>query len=68
MQQLNIALSSSATPSNSRGFSLQDGLLHYKGHVWVGTNVLAQNHILQALHCSGVGGHSGVRPTYERIK
>jgi transposase InsO family protein/ribosomal protein L21E len=45
-----------------------DGLLRYNGHIWVGTNSIAQNHILQALHSSGVGGHSGVRATYERVK
>jgi transposase InsO family protein len=43
-------------------------LLRYHGRIWVGQNLLAQNHILQALHSSGTGGHSGVRATYERVK
>jgi hypothetical protein len=47
---------------------LLDGLLRYKGRILVGTNSLAQRHILQALHNSGVGGHSGTRATYERVK
>ena len=34
----------------------------------MGCNELAQQHILQALHSSGVGGHSGIRATYERVK
>lgn len=34
----------------------------------MGNNPLAQNHILQALHNSGVGGHSGVHATYQRVK
>jgi len=29
---------------------------------------LAQQHVIQALHSSGVGGHSGVQATYHRIK
>jgi hypothetical protein len=36
--------------------------------IWVGTNALAQRHILQALHSSAVGGHSGVNATYHRVK
>ena len=34
----------------------------------MGNNVLAQQHILQSLHSSAVGGHSGVLATYHRIK
>jgi len=30
--------------------------------------LLAQSHILQALHSSGVGGHSGIHATYHKIK
>lgn len=48
-------------------FTLQDGLLRYKGRVYVGTNTIAQNHILQALHSSGVGGHSGITATYHKV-
>ena len=58
----------SVTHSNDKGFSLQDGILRYKGRVWVGNNDLAQQHILQALHSSGLGGHSGVLATYHRVK
>ena len=61
-------LSSTESHTNAEGFSLTDGLLRYKGRIWVGTNALAQDHILQALHSSAVGGHSGVRGTYERVK
>jgi hypothetical protein len=38
------------------------------GKVWVGGNVLAQQHILQALHDSGVGGHSGTLATFQHVK
>ena len=29
---------------------------------------MAQQHILQALHASGIGGHSGIQATYHRVK
>ena len=38
--------------NNEKGYSLQDGVIKYKGRIWVGHNVLAQQHILQALHAS----------------
>jgi hypothetical protein len=55
-------------PDNARGYSLQEGLIRYKGRVWLGSNTLAQNHVIQALHSSAVGGHSGALATYQRIK
>jgi hypothetical protein len=49
-------------------YTLQNGVLKYKGRVWVGNNKTAQNHILIALHDSGLGGHSRVSATYARVK
>jgi hypothetical protein len=34
----------------------------------VGNNSTAQDHILIALHDSGVGGHSGISATYARVR
>lgn len=34
----------------------------------MGNNTIAQRHILQALHNSGLGGHSGITTTLNRIK
>jgi transposase InsO family protein len=67
-KKLLAELSATSVHSNTDGYTLVDGLIRYKDRIWVGNNALAQHHILQALHCSGVGGHSGVRATYERIK
>ena len=53
---------------NDKGFSLHNGLIRYKGSVWVGNNQLAQQHILQSLHSSGVGGQSSFCATYHGIK
>jgi hypothetical protein len=65
-QQLLAELSLS-TP-NEYGYSLEGGIIKYKGRIWVGNNQIAQEHILQALHANGVGGHSGIQATYNRVK
>jgi hypothetical protein len=49
-------------------FSLVDGLIRYKSRIWLGHNTLAQQHVLQTLHSSGIGGHSSVQGTYQRVK
>ncbi|RLN40591.1 hypothetical protein C2845_PM01G22500 [Panicum miliaceum] len=58
----------SISSANDKGFQLTNGVIRYKGRVWVGSNLLAQQHILQALHDSGIGGHSGFNATYQRVK
>nr|XP_051210878.1 uncharacterized protein LOC127328311 [Lolium perenne] len=58
----------SLSGTNAEGFELRDGVIRKKGRVWVGGNSLAQQHILQALHDSGIGRHSGTLATYQRIK
>lgn len=49
-------------------YTLQDGLIRYKGRVWIGSNSALQAKILSSLHNSAVGGHSGLEVTYHRIK
>jgi hypothetical protein len=66
--KLLVELSVLPPGTTSGEFTLLDGLLWFKGRIWVGANILAQNHILQALHSSGVGGHSGVYAIYHRVK
>lgn len=53
---------------NSNGYSLVDGVIRHKGRVWLGTNSLAQQHVLEALHNSGIGDHSSFHGTYHRVK
>lgn len=36
--------------SQQPNFTLKDGLLRYKGRIWVGSNVLVQRCILHSLH------------------
>jgi transposase InsO family protein len=49
-------------------FTLKDGVIRYKGRIWLGTNVQLQNKVISALHDSALGGHSGAPVTYRRIK
>lgn len=49
-------------------FTLQEGLLKFKGRIWVGNNHTLQQSILSALHSSAIGGHSGIAVTYRRLK
>lgn len=65
-QQLLTELSLS--PASSGPYTLTNGIIRFKGRVWIGSNQIAQQHIMQALHSSAVGGHSGITATYSRIK
>lgn len=56
------------TGTNDKGFSLVDGITKYKGRIWLGHNTEAHQAILLALHSSGLGGHSGVTATYQKVK
>jgi hypothetical protein len=56
------------TGSNQKGYSLHDGIIKYKGKIWLGHHKEAQHTILQALHNSGVGGHSGITTTYHKVR
>ncbi|XP_062187935.1 uncharacterized protein LOC133891241 [Phragmites australis] len=54
--------------SSQGNFKLLNGVIRYKGRIWVGNNTSVQQRIIQALHTSAVGGHSGFLATYQRIK
>jgi hypothetical protein len=48
--------------------TLQNGLLRYKNRIWVGQDEALRTKIIQALHSSAIGGHSGIPVTIRRIK
>jgi hypothetical protein len=56
------------TGSNEHGYSLQEGVIIYKGRIWLGANGEAHKAILLSLHGSALGGHSGIQGTYHKIK
>ena len=49
-------------------FSLSNGIIKYKGRIWLGNNIELQQKVITALHASPMGGHSGFPVTYKRIK
>jgi hypothetical protein len=53
---------------NDKGYSLHQGVIRYKGRVWLGSHTSAHQAVLQALHNSGLGGHSGSLVTYQKVK
>ena len=58
----------SDTSVSTPNYTLQDGLIRYKGRIWVGNDAALRLKLVQAMHASAVGGHSGVPVTYRRIK
>jgi len=54
----------SVTGSNAKGYTLSDGI----GGIWLGNYEEAHKAVLLALHTNGIGGHSGITATYNRIK
>jgi hypothetical protein len=56
------------TKVNDKGFSLSEGVIRYKGRIWLGNHKEAHQAVLQALHSSGLGGHSGISATYHKVK
>lgn len=54
--------------SNDKGFALVDGIIKYKDRIWLGHHKEAQQAVLLALHSSGLGGHSGMTATYQKVK
>jgi hypothetical protein len=55
------------SPDN-QGYALTNGLIRYRGRVWVGANSALQTKLIAALHASAIGGHSGVEVTFQRLK
>jgi hypothetical protein len=53
---------------DDQGYELQQGLIKVHGKIWVGANSALQTKLIHAFHNTAVGGHSGVLPTYTRLK
>ena len=53
---------------DSSGYSLHNGLIRFKGKLWIGNNSALQTKIIAAFHASPIGGHSGITATYHRVK
>lgn len=66
MQQIITELQNE--PSSHPQYSWSKGQLMKKGSLVVGNNNLVKNRILDWMHDSAQGGHSGVEITYNKIK
>jgi len=55
-------------PDSWPPYTFVQGIIRYKGCIWLGTNKQVQAQVLQALHASPIEGHSGALVTYTRIK
>lgn len=53
---------------NEKGYSLEQGLIKFKGRLVIGNNLAMQTKLISNLHDSAVGGHSGIQATYQRAK
>lgn len=53
---------------DQQGFSLEKGLIWHQGKIWIGQNSALQTKLIAACHSSALGGHSGVAPSYYRLK
>lgn len=59
-----LSIDSEAVPN----FSLRDGILRYKGKLFIGDNTLLKTQLMSSFHNSAFGGHSGERSTYKRLQ
>jgi hypothetical protein len=62
IQQLSI--NDQAVPN----YSVHQGILRFKGRIYSGNNDELNNRISDSLHSFAIGGHSGIRATYHRVK
>lgn len=53
---------------DSDGFSLHQNIIRHNGKVWIGENAALQTRLINAMHSSAIGGHSGTNATYHRLK
>ncbi|KAJ4811165.1 polyprotein [Rhynchospora pubera] len=53
---------------DSTKYTWHQGLLRYKQRIYVGTSGQWRNKLMEEVHNSNLGGHSGVLVTYQRMK
>jgi hypothetical protein len=53
IQELSLA------PDSRPPYTLTDGILHLRDHIWIGSNNELKHRLMTALHTNEVGGHSG---------
>lgn len=59
-----LSIASDAVPN----YTLTTGVIRYKGKVLIGNSTELKKQIFMSFHDSALGGHSGERATYQRLK
>jgi transposase InsO family protein len=59
-----MSIDSQAVPN----MTFSNGILRYKGKIYIGNTGDLKHQLLHSFHNSALGGHSGERATYQRIK
>jgi hypothetical protein len=49
---------------NEKGYALHQGLITYKGRLFIGDNLALQTKLISSLHDIAIGGHSGIHASY----
>jgi hypothetical protein len=65
-QQLLQQLTTTGDPAGN--YTLHQGVIRYKGKIWLSSKTAMQHKIFTSLHESAIGVHSGFPVTYARIK
>jgi hypothetical protein len=55
-------------PTSHANYSVQSGILRYKGRVYIGMATDLKQRVFDSFHSSIFGGHSGERVTYHKLK
>nr|XP_027124372.1 uncharacterized protein LOC113741087 [Coffea arabica] len=55
-------------PNSHNDYTLVDGILKYQGRIYVGEAGNIREQVIRALHASAIGGHSGQRNCWQKIR
>lgn len=59
-----LSIENQAVPN----YTFSEGLLRFKGKLYIGTSTSLKQQLLDSFHKSALGGHSGERATYKRLQ
>jgi hypothetical protein len=62
LQKLTLA------PQSAQPYTLQAGVIRYNGRIYIGNDSTLRQNLLESMHASPIGGHSGIVASYQRIK
>jgi hypothetical protein len=55
-------------PDSHPNYTLTSGIIRYKNRIFIGDSTNLKDKLFQALHSSAIGGHSGQRVSYSKLK